>query len=283
MKIAVGSDIHLEFGDLEFDNRDQSQVLILSGDIMLAQDMHDHPDSVKLIQAQIMGTLGSRQAQALRFREFLRRASESFEHVVYVAGNHEFYHGKWVQNVDDLRKECAAFPNVHFLERDTITIDGVLFVGGTLWTDMNRFDPLTLHATNNMMSDFMVIRNDAKGFRRLTPADTVERHRQTVKYIRTVLEQNRDAPTVVVGHHAPSTLSVHPKYENDNLMNGAYRSDLSELILDHPQIRLWTHGHTHEDFDYVIGSTRVVCNPRGYIGYEPRAEDWRFKTVEIER
>ena len=47
-------------------------------------------------------------------------------------------------------------------------------------------------------------------------------------------------------------------------MNGGYHSDLSEFILDHPQIKLWTHGHTHHPFDYVIGETRIVCNPRGY-------------------
>jgi hypothetical protein len=64
-------------------------------------------------------------------------------------------------------------------------------------------------------------------------------------------------------------------------MNGGYSSDLSEFILDHPQIKLWTHGHTHEDFDYLIGSTRIVCNPRGYINYEDSADKFTLKTVEI--
>jgi hypothetical protein len=201
--------------------------------------------------------------------------------VVYVAGNHEFYHGKWVQNIQDLRDECAGFANVHFLERDSVTIDGVLFVGGSLWTDMNRGDPLTLHAVVSMMSDFQIIRNDAKGFRRLSAMDTVDRHMQTKNYIKTVLEQNPDTPTVVVGHHAPSTLSTHPRYANDTLMNGAYRSDLSDMILDHSQIRLWTHGHTHEDFDYMVGATRIVCNPRGYVGHEPRANHFQLKILEI--
>lgn len=281
MKISVASDLHLEFGDVDISNIDQAQVLILSGDIMIAQDMHDHPASASLTQAEIMGTLGTRQAQAVRFRDFLRRAGENFEHVVYVAGNHEFYHGKWVENIQDLRNECSVFPNIHFLERDTVTIDGVLFVGGTLWTDMNGFDPLTLHAVQSMMSDFHIIRNDAKGFRRLSPADTAERHYQTVNYICTVLQQNVGVPSVVVGHHSPSTQSVHPRYAEDRLMNGAYHSDLSDMILDNPQIRLWTHGHTHEQFDYMIGSTRIFCNPRGYIGHEPQAEDWHLRTVEI--
>jgi Icc-related predicted phosphoesterase len=281
MKIAVASDLHLEFADLDLVNDQGADVLILSGDIMIAQDLHDHPQSATLVQAQIMGTLGSRQAQALRFRGFLERCSERFPHVVYVAGNHEFYHGKWVQNIQDLRDECAGFANVHFLERDSVTIDGVLFVGGTLWTDMNRGDPLTLHSVVAMMSDFQIIRNDAKGFRRLSAMDTVDRHMQTKGYIKTVLEQNPDTPTVVVGHHAPTHLSTHPRYANDTLMNGAYRSDLSDMILDHSQIRLWTHGHTHEDFDYMLGATRIVCNPRGYLGHESRADHFQLKILEI--
>ena len=59
-------------------------------------------------------------------------------------------------------------------------------------------------------------------------------------------------------------MSTHEQYKSQYLMNGAYSSDLSEFILDHPQIKLWTHGHTHHPFDYVIGETRIVCNPRGY-------------------
>jgi hypothetical protein len=64
-------------------------------------------------------------------------------------------------------------------------------------------------------------------------------------------------------------------------MNGGYSSDLSEFIMDHPQIKLWTHGHTHEEFDYMIGSTRIVCNPRGYDGHENRADEFKLKFVEI--
>lgn len=281
MKIALASDLHLEFGDIDLDNEQGADVLILSGDIMIAQDLHDHPRSSSLVQAQIMGTLGSRQEQALRFRGFLERCSERFPHVVYVAGNHEFYHGKWVQNIQDLRDECAQFPNIHFLERDSVTIEGVLFVGGTLWTDMNRVDPLTLHAVQDMMSDFRIIRNDANGFRRLSAMDTVERHQATVGYIRTVLAQNPNTPTVVVGHHAPTPASLHPRYRDQTLMNGAYSSNLSELILDNPHVKLWTHGHTHEEFDYMVGATRVVCNPRGYVGHEGRADHFQLRIVEI--
>ena len=64
-------------------------------------------------------------------------------------------------------------------------------------------------------------------------------------------------------------------------MNGGYHSDLSEFILDRPGIKLWTHGHTHELFDYMIGSTRIVCNPRGYDGHEDIADNFKLKVVEV--
>jgi hypothetical protein len=86
---------------------------------------------------------------------------------------------------------------------------------------------------------------------------------------------------VVVGHHAPSKLSTKPKYQNDTMMNGAYSSDLSEFILDRPMIKVWTHGHTHDKFDYMIGSTRIVCNPRGYVDYEDSADNFELQYIEV--
>ena len=96
-----------------------------------------------------------------------------------------------------------------------------------------------------------------------------------------VLEQHSDLPVIVVGHHAPSRASTHPRYKNEIVMNGAYSTNLDNYILDRRQIRLWTHGHTHEDFDYMIGTARIVCNPRGYDGYEDRADHFQLKYVEI--
>jgi len=114
-----------------------------------------------------------------------------------------------------------------------------------------------------------------------SPEDAYDDHKKMVQFIQSVIEGKNDEKFVVVGHHAPSKLSTHPRYKHDTLMNGAYSSSLDEYILDHPQINLWTHGHTHEDFDYMIGSTRIVCNPRGYDGYERRADRFELKFMEI--
>jgi len=91
----------------------------------------------------------------------------------------------------------------------------------------------------------------------------------------------KDRTIVFAGHHSPSKLSTHPKYQNEYLMNGGYSSDLSEFILDHPEIKLWTHGHTHDPFDYMVGETRVVCNPRGYAGWDEQADVFQLKFLDI--
>lgn len=265
MKIKLVSDLHLEFSDINITNNDGCDVLILGGDIMIAEDLHDHPNfDFNPYQHGAFADLGRKQQRVARFRDFLKRCSFQFPHVVYVAGNHEFYHGKWVKGIQYLRDECAKFPNVHFLERDSFDLDDVTFVGGTLWTNMNKGDPLTLHAVRDMMNDFRIIKNDEKGYTNLKPADTAIRHRQTLEYIKHVVTERPDRKYVVVGHHSPSYQSIHPQYAHETIMNGAYHSDLSEFILDHPQVKLWTHGHTHHCFDYVLGETRIVCNPRGY-------------------
>jgi len=277
MKIKLVSDLHLEFSDINIQNDQNYDVLILGGDIMVAQDLHDHPEPGNTSdQAAIAnGTgLGRRQEKAQRFRDFFKRCSFQFPHVIYIMGNHEFYHGKFYAAIDYMRDECAKYPNIHMLEQDTVIIQDrnketgevtdVVFVGGTLWTNMNRRDPLTMHAIEGMMNDFRIIRNDYRNYAPMSALDVAIRHDRTLGYIKVIVEEHKDKKCVVVGHHAPSFKSVHEQYASQTLMNGGYASDLSEFILDHPQIVLWTHGHMHQPFDYVIGETRIVCNPRGY-------------------
>jgi Icc-related predicted phosphoesterase len=280
MKVALCSDLHLEFQDINIQNTEGADVLILSGDILVAEDLHNHPEIHPMDPVNIPN-LGRRQAIALRFRDFIKRCSFQFPHVVVIAGNHEFYHGKWKASIQYLRDEYSKFPNVYFLEQDSKVIDDVTFIGGTLWTDCNKADPLTLNALSGIMNDFRVIRNDEKAYAKLRPDNTVFRHRQTVGYFKTILADRKDSKVVVVGHHAPTFNSVHEKYRNEQLVNGGYASDLSEFILDHPQIVLWTHGHMHDPCDYMVGTTRVVCNPRGYAGHDAQADVFQVKFLEI--
>ena len=290
MKIAVASDVHLEFEPITFENPGVD-VLILSGDICVARDIMEYEPET-----------GLDFGKSSRYHKFFQECSENFPHVIYVVGNHEHYHGDFKYTVSDLKKRLGYLKNLHILDKETFEIDDTLFVGGTLWTDMNKEDPLTMHAISRMMNDFRCVDNSNRDvtyktyddpekpekptFRtrpaKFCPEDAVAEHKKMLEYIRIVYEGMPPwKQMVVVGHHTPSHVSCHPKYKDDSLMNGGYHSDLTEFILDRPGIKLWTHGHTHELFDYMLRSTRVVCNPRGYAGHEDIADTFTLKVVEL--
>jgi predicted phosphodiesterase len=270
MKIQLASDLHLEFQDLNLQNQNGADVLVLSGDICTAQDLHDHPATyVDPWGSGTMEDLKRQMGKAQRFRDFFKRVSFQFPHVIYVMGNHEHYHGKFDRSAEYLRSEFIrmGLTNVHLLDNDTKEIDGVYFIGGTLWTDMNNHDALTMYHIEHMMNDFRVIRIAKENFRKFLPKRAVVEHIKTKQYIQTVVQGlPHDAKVVVCTHHAPTFLSIGERYKDDTLMNGGYASNLSEFILDHPRIKAWTHGHMHQQFDYMVGDTRVMCNPRGYPG-----------------
>jgi hypothetical protein len=116
---------------------------------------------------------------------------------------------------------------------------------------------------------------------RFCPEDSVDDHEKMLGYIKQIVAEQTDKKFVVVGHHAPSSQSVAEWYKADTLMNGAFRSDLEEFIMDRPQIRLWLHGHMHNNSNYWVGETRVVCNPRGYIGHESVADFFKLQYLEV--
>lgn len=314
MKIAICSDLHLEFGDINLQNTENADVLILGGDICVAADI-GRPDPNNFMEG----------ARSNRITDFFKRCSFQFPHVIYVMGNHEHYHGDFATSGNKLKSllESNMLSNVYLLDKETKKIDDITFVGGTLWTDMNNDNEMTKFHVTRRMNDFQCIENSNRMVTRtvpiyelnpnytedgknggkylqneagfyiqvgekkkqapssFSPQDAFDDHKKMFQYIQTVIEGKFDEKFVVVGHHAPSKLSTHPRYKHDTLMNGAYSSSLDEYILEHPQIKLWTHGHTHEDFDYMLGSTRIVCNPRGYDGYEGRANSFELKFVEI--
>jgi Icc-related predicted phosphoesterase len=267
MKIQLVSDLHLEFEDVNIKNESNADVLILSGDILVADDLRNQPADLSL--ADIPDEGYGRARRALRYRDFFLRVSFQFKQVIYIMGNHEHYHGKFDKSAGIIRETIGYLNihNIHLLDRDIKEIDGVHFVGGTMWTDCNKGDPMTQYHLEHCMTDFRVIRIAGENFKKFLPMRTVMEFTKTRDYFKTVIENlPKDAKIVVCSHHAPSHLSIHEIYKNDTLMNGGYSSDLSEFILDHPQIKLWTHGHMHNNFDYMIGDTRVVCNPKGYPG-----------------
>jgi len=284
MKIALCSDVHLEFGPLTLKNDEGADVLILSGDICVASDLLTRGDP------EILGVKNRSNV----YHQFFENCCAEFKDVIYISGNHEHYHGDFAKTHERLTEKLGYLSNLHILEKEFINIGDMTFIAGTLWTDMNKEDPSTLYAVKGYMNDYRIISDssepvhfrdqDGKFHTRtgsFSPEKSVREHKEMLKVIDDV---TRSAPTnkfVVVGHHAPSKLSTKPRYEKDTLINGAYSSDLSGFILDRPMIKLWTHGHTHDDYDYMIGSTRIVCNPRGYDGHEERADRFELKYIDV--
>lgn len=202
--------------------------------------------------------------------------------VIFVPGNHEFYRDSVAGGLERGIAAAKEHPGVHLLLDSSVVIDGVRFVGGSLWTDYalgaasepgegrDRDIAYAMRNAADMLNDHKVIRRlDIPDGSRLEwmPVDARQAHQRTRAYLESVLAEGFDGPTVVVTHHAPTPLSVHPRYK-DSPLNPAFASDLSDMIWQF-QPDLWVHGHVHDGFDYELGGTRVVCNPRGYGSENP--------------
>ncbi|WIJ26361.1 metallophosphoesterase [Devosia sp. RR2S18] len=188
---------------------------------------------------------------------------------LYVPGNHEFYsRSHSIQSNRALAGQAAARTSnkVHVLDDMGITIDGIRFLGTTLWSDFRVLcgdDDVgmacAMAAAQNSVSDFRFIHKP--NGKTWTPKDAMLQHAQSVQWLDEELERS-ELPTVVVSHHAPHPDSIATEWQYD-LCTAAFVSNLSELIERH-QPKLWLHGHTHDSFDYSVGNTKVICNPHGY-------------------
>jgi len=235
MKLHILGDIHLEFAPFALPDTD-ADVVVMAGDIGV-------------------GLAG------------IEWANRCAKPVVYVAGNHEYY-GHAIPKLTD-RMRSAAGSNVAFLENDEVVIDGVRFLGATLWTDFRLFGDAQFDhgmvVAGQSMNDFRKIRCSPR-YGRLTPRVTEVMHRRTRFWLQRMLQSQHAGPTVVVTHHAPSIRSISAEYRDDPLAS-AFASNVEELA-DGTRISLWVHGHTHHCIDYPIAGTRVVSNQRGYPGEE---------------
>lgn len=232
MKILVFSDLHLEFGPFT-PGECHADVVVLAGDIHLK-------------------TRG------------VEWAIETFKDkpVLMILGNHEYYGHKY-PNLVDKAKALSQGSNLHVLENDAIEIDGVRFLGCTLWTDFRLFgDPrLAGYFCQQEMTDFKKIRV-APRYSKLNPVDVVKIHQASRAWLSDQLAWDYSGKTVVITHHAPSAHSL-PERPPGELTGAAYASHLDAFINER-RIDLWVHGHVHNSCDYPIGETRVACNPRGY-------------------
>lgn len=256
MKLRILSDLHEEFFktnkfDLEqFLQYNGEDVLVLAGDIAVG-----HEQVIKV------------------FNKFL---ATGFPHIVYVSGNHEYY-GTTIAKFDvALRTTVEGLgmaDRVHILSPYQFwTHDDVVFFGDILWTNFGD-DPLAKHAACSMVSDFKRI----EGF---STANAETRFYNALDSIEEYYQLFDQYKKCIVTHFLPAVECIAPQYKGESLVNKYFANDLGEWIstLDNTT---WIFGHTHTAMDFDIGTTRMVCNPHGYVGYERRDGFDPFKVVEL--
>jgi predicted phosphodiesterase len=232
MKLNVLSDLHLGLGTLPIPENDADAV-ILAGDIA-------------------------------RPKEAIAWAQGFAKPVFYVPGNHEFYGGSLEGRIAELRELTQGTP-VRLLHDEEVVVGDVRILGSTLWT---AFSLPTLpqreaavHAATNFMRDFARIRLREGDDALLRSDDCAALFARHSHWLRERIARPHAGPTVVISHHAPSMRSIHPRFAGSPV-NLCFVSDAEDLLQG---VDLWIHGHTHDSFDYRVGATRVVCNPRGYV------------------
>ncbi len=185
---------------------------------------------------------------------------------MFVAGNHEFYNSSINESLLEAGR-ASGFQKLHFLENEAVEIDGVAFLGGTLWSDFRLFGAnpeVAMSYARSGMNDYKKIKLSKVPFQKFKPMDAYRKHVETRDFIAAELRRRAGQKTVVVTHHAPSPRSVDSWFRHDPL-SACYASDLEDLICETAPT-LWAHGHVHRRNDYMIGSTRIVSNARGYPG-----------------
>lgn len=256
MKIISYSDLHLEFGtDFRPPAESDADVMILAGDIITFRDFAP-------------------------LDRFLRGWEKP---VLYVTGNHEYY------THQPMREGDAAFiqwlaehhPNVMLLQDEAVSICGVQFFGGSMWTDFSSANPQAMVTAQQQMNDFRMIMTSSG--RLLKPADTIRFHETFTEKLLAWFETDLSGPRVVITHHAP-VVNPGTQYLNSPLMPAFNSLDMLAVIEKY-QPCLWVYGHTHECDDHMIGKTRIISNQLGYPnragGFECRGFDKAGLQTEV--
>lgn len=189
--------------------------------------------------------------------------------------------------VKELGVTLADPERVQFMSNSVKEYRGIIIIGTTLYTDfalygkkhveeamayakkyMNDFKCITVegHREYSMTPEGWKItmrKRSESGVRPFTPQDHAYYFQYSFNFIKEKVLEYSHKPIIIVTHHAPSPYSISPEYEG-SMLNPAFASNLNKYIIEHPQIRLWCHGHVHNSCDYILGETRVVCCPFGY-------------------
>lgn len=224
---------------------------------------------------------------------------------IVIAGNHIVYNIE-AKTIQALKKEMAdAFPKespITFLDQMTglmhKEVNGILFIGTTLYTDYRLYgsDPEygMQEAFNPMggLNDFRFGRtNEGNASRPLRPTDYLRWFIESKKEMIRILDKNKDKDVVVITHHCPHKKCLQDDITRYMELDTSYASDMSDLILKYPNIKLWVAGHVHQRGSFKVGQCLVVQNPMGYehryetLGFTPDVfvdtKDWHVQRKPV--
>ncbi|MBN9004894.1 MAG: metallophosphoesterase family protein [Rhizobiales bacterium] len=257
MRIHFVSDLHCDIRDNSIDAMPDvdADVSVVAGDAMAP------------------GTLALRRVRALY--------PDRSRPLIYVPGNHDYYSHHdlkrpelkttWQRQKEEM-PVVARELGITLLDDAVAEIDGVRFIGATLWSDFSArpgtmsFDFAVREACSSRgMNDYRYIKVDpGRSKDTLRPRDTVNAQKASRAFIEGVLATPFDGETVVVTHHAPTYYSLRNEGRQFDDLDWCYASNLEALMHGDTAPALWLHGHIHVNRDLTIGTTRVVANPRGY-------------------
>ena len=252
-KIGYVSDLHTDLSNIRIEDG-FCDILVIAGDLAVSNDL---------------------------IVEFFYRYAPKNIPIIYVMGNHEF-EGRVVGEYEiALREQLREFPNVFLLQNESVVIDGIKFIGSTLWTGYNLCPPekrQQVMENSTIIPDFKRIKvrnNDGKAVN-ITPDTMSKLFDDSYEFLCAELMPDRGIKTVVVTHFAPHKDSVAARYAGAN--SDYWVNHMPELM---GYADVWIHGHTHNSFEYKVGKTSVVCNPRGYAVNQEIPENFLFDKVKV--
>lgn len=273
-KVKIISDMHMEFWDFNKIPR------------IMEMKFPTAPDDKDTILC-CAGDIGVYGRYPSSYKPFFQIMSKRFREVIVVPGNHSYYGSNFWGAEEKIWDDKKIPKNVHYMDDGYIIIDDILFIGSCLWTNFNNSDPMALYQASRAMNDFVHIRKNVSEIvadygqvissNRLSPEDTVIKHKKSVEFIKATLDKYKQMKTVVVTHHGASQFCIPSMYKGDPI-NPAYCSSLEEIILDNPQIKVWTSGHTHTSLRFKIEETDYIINPFGYY-YQDENRDFNPNLV----
>jgi len=253
MKIQLISDTHLR-------TENSFSVLNVGADVLI-----------------IAGDLAASPKIASQWLAEFRRQTDM--PVVYVLGNHEYYGLNLYTGLDIYRQAVSKIEDVHLLEKEHVEIEGINFLGATLWSDLS--DPMAALTVQNALNDYEFIEKTPG--EHIQPSDTHAQYLLAVNWLKEQLAEHRAEKNVVVTHHAPCWACRNTYFDYDvsnRLATHGFCNRLDTLMYKH-DVSLWLYGHTHVSKCFTTNGTRVISNQVGYESEKKHSSFDRRQLIEI--